>query len=709
MRRNGGSRRPRLVRLALVGLLAAAATALAVSARREGLAMPAIAPGSRNVLLITIDTLRADALGLSGGEAATPNLDALARSGVAFDFAHAHAVVTLPSHASILTGLYPFAHGIRDNAGYRLPEGTQTLATFLKGHDYATGAFVGAFPLDARFGLGAGFDVYDDRYPSRARASDLLMPERPADQVVAAATAWIRRQPGRWFAWVHLFDPHAPYRAPPPYRERYAANPYAGEVSWVDHALGPLLEVARKASLPALVVVTSDHGESLGAHGEATHGLFAYEETLRVPLIVAATDVAPASLPGRSSWPARHVDVVPTIAASLGLPLPPGLPGEPLLSPSRRRPEDVSSYFESLSASLNRGWAPLTGVMLGRRKYVDLPIPELYDLATDPREQQNRHEEWRSQARVLASLLESLPRDAEQNFRRSEDLQTRRSLEALGYVSSPAARPAQYGEDDDPKRLVALDQAIQQGIESYQRGDVEGAVRLYASVIRQRPRMATPYLHIAFAAWEAGRPREAIDTLRSALAANADTAELRAQLGIYLAEAGSAEEAALALREALARDPDDLDALNGLGIALFRSGRVEEAGRTFRSILERDPTNAQALQNSGTIALSGNALPAAREAFTAALALDPEMPTALNGLGVVASQLGQDNEAIDLWRRAVAGDPRQFDALYNLAATLMKKGRQAEARPYLEQFLRTAPPSFYAEDLKRVGKWLATQ
>lgn len=701
-------RRPRPLRLVLAGLVLAAAAALAVAPRQAGPGGGVAIPrGDRNVLLITIDTLRADAPGYAGGAAATPNLDALARSGVAFDFAHAHAVVTLPSHASILTGLYPFAHGLHDNAGYRLARGTATLATFLKGSGYATGAFVGAFPLDARFGLAAGFDVYDDRYPARARASDLLMPERPADQVVAAATAWIRQRRGRWFAWVHLFDPHAPYRPPSPYLERYAANPYAGEVSWVDQALGPLFDLARGGARPALVLVTADHGESLGAHGEATHGLFAYEETLRVPLILAATDVPPGSGPWRSAWPARHVDLFPTVAASLGLSPPAGLPGESLLPPPSRTPDGVSSYFESLSASLNRGWAPLTGVLLGRRKFIDLPIPELYDLDRDPREQHNRYEGQGREARVLGSLLASFPRAPDERL--AEDAEARRSLEALGYVSSsspPAGRPARFGIEDDPKRLVALDQAIQQGVERYQQGDVAGATRLYASVVRQRPAMATPYLHLAFASWEAGRPREAIDTLRAGLAAGAGTAEMHAQLGIYLAEAGSPGEAARVLGDALSRDPGDLDALNGLGIALSRSGRRAEAERTFDSILDRDPTNAHALQNLGTVALAANDLAAARGRFTAALALDPSLATALNGLAVVEARQGRGEAAIDLWRRAVEADPRQFDALYNLAATLIERGRRAEARPYLQQFAATAPPSFYKEDLERVRGWL---
>ncbi len=465
-------------------------------------------PRDRNVLLITIDTLRANAPGYAGGRAATPNLDRLAREGWSFDFAHGHSVVTLPSHASILTGLYPFAHGIRDNSGYRLPEGTPTLATWLRGQGYATGAFVGAFPLDARFGLGAGFDTYDDRYPSAGRASELLMPERPANQVVEAATGWIRRQTGRWFAWVHVFDPHAPYQAPPPFRQQYATDPYAGEVAWVDHALGPLLELVRSGDRPALVIVTADHGEALGAHGEATHGLFAYEETLRVPLIVAATDVGGGRVASRPfSVAARHVDILPTIADSLGLPRPEGLPGLSL-RPGAERPPDgqVASYFESLTASLNRGWAPLTGVLLGHEKYIDLPIPELYDLGADPAEQDNRHDGQPQRVRALSAMLDRLRQGARRHSRATEDRETRRRLEALGYVSAGAPARDRYTEDDDPKRLVALDQAVQRGVELFQQGNLEGARQAYSATIRQRPAMVTPYLHLAYLEWESGEP-----------------------------------------------------------------------------------------------------------------------------------------------------------------------------------------------------------
>ena len=286
----------------------------------------------QNVLLITIDTLRADALGSYGGAAATPNLDRLARTGTRFEFAHAHAVVTLPSHASILTGTYPFEHGIRDNAGYRLPDDARTVAGMLRAEGFATAAFVAAFPLDSQFGLDSGFDLYDDRFGHAEGPADFTIAERPAETVVAAARAWIEQQPDRWFAWVHLYDPHAVYEPPAPFDQRYATSPYHGEVAYTDYALGPLLETAGAGGQrPTLVIVTADHGEALGDHGELTHGLFAYEATLRVPLILAQLSTGRDTPSDPSGLvltdPVRHVDIVPSILDALELSVPSGPPG----------------------------------------------------------------------------------------------------------------------------------------------------------------------------------------------------------------------------------------------------------------------------------------------------------------------------------------------------------------------------------------------
>src|SRR4051812_5709084 len=334
----------------------------------------------QNVLLVTIDTLRADALSAYGGPAETPNLDRLASHGARFTFAHAHTVVTLPSHTSILSGHFPYEHGIRDNSGFRVRPGTSTLATRLKPRGFATGAFVGGFPLTKRFGLTPGFDVYDDQMPETRGAIEISMPERRADLVVGRATEWIGKQGGKFFAWVHVYDPHSPYRPPEAFATRYAQQPYYGEVAFVDRSLGPLFDRLSALSRPPLVIVTADHGESLGEHGELTHGMFAYEPTLRVPLIVARVSPSAANAaPIVIDSAVRHIDLAPTVLEAVGAERDASLPGAslvPVVNGGDRA--DRPSYFEAMTYNLVRGWAPLRGVLQERGKYIDLPIPELY-------------------------------------------------------------------------------------------------------------------------------------------------------------------------------------------------------------------------------------------------------------------------------------------------------------------------------------------
>ena len=283
------------------------------------------------MLLVTVDTLRWDALGFAraGGSqktAATPVLDRLAARGVVFEQARAHNVYTLPSHANILTGRLPFGHGVRDNAGFVLPPAVPTAATILRASGFATAAVVGAFPLDARYGLGSGFDHYDDSYPEGEGAA-FALPERRGREVVERGLAWWRSHSSqRRFLWLHLFDPHAPYAPEPPWSQQYAAAPYLGEVAAVDAYLGPLIEEVAPAGSATLVVFTADHGEALGDHGEQSHGLFAYDSTLRVPLVLAGPGIAAA----RTGWPARHVDLLPTLLDAVGAPAPAALDGRSL-------------------------------------------------------------------------------------------------------------------------------------------------------------------------------------------------------------------------------------------------------------------------------------------------------------------------------------------------------------------------------------------
>ena len=659
----------------------------------------------QNILLVTIDTLRADALSSYGGQAKTPNLDALASHGIRFDFAHAHSVLTRPSHASILTGLYPFVHGVRDHSGYRIKAGTPTLATLLKANGFETGAFVGAVPLSLAFGLDTGFDVYDDHFARPAQASELSLAERPAGAVVEAATTWIAGRHGRWFAWVHVFDPHAPYAPPAPFDTEYAGRPYYGEVAYVDKALGPLLDAAGRGPKKTTVLVTGDHGEGLGDHGELGHGLFAYESTLHVPMILA-------QLPARGSKetvshaPVRHVDVLPTLLDAASVEIPRFLPGRSLL-PSAPAVEDrdVTSYFEAMSGMLNRGWAPLRGVMAGREKFVDLPQPEIYDLSADPKEATNLAVGQPDRRRALEARLAAFnaPPPGE---RASETSDAMARLQALGYTSGSAPRKAKYTEDDDPKRLVQIDAWIQQATDAWQEGRQADAVAAYQRIIAARPSMSLGYKNLAFLQWQSGDGRSAIETLERAARAGAAEPSLTTQLGTYLAGVGRPAEA-IALLEPLTRTtPVDPEALNALGIAYARAGNQVRAGETFGRALELNPADVEALVNIGTLALMRGDITTAAQALRRAVEIDPNAARAHNGLGVVAMRLGHRDEAFGEWKQAVTLAPHDYDVLFNLATELDGAGRRDEARPYLERFAAEAPPAQYAADIARVKKLL---
>ena len=673
---------------------------------------------NQNVLLITIDTLRADAVHSYGGRAATPALDRLAAEGVRFEFAHAHAVLTLPSHASILTGMYPFQHGIRDNSGYRLPASARTAATILKQAGYATGAFVAAFPLHARFGLNVGFDVYDDRFGETRAPTEFVMPERPATSVVALARAWIAAQgqrdgpPRPWFAWVHVFEPHAPYRPPPPFDTQYE-RPYDGEVAAADAGVAPLLADVSASGQPTLVIVTGDHGEALGDHGEKTHGLFAYESTLRVPLLVAevgARSTRPTSLPREvSGVSARHVDILPTLLEAVAQPVPADLPGRSLLPPAERRPGSPRpSYFEAMSAMLNRGWAPLSGVLVDRDKYIELPIAERYDLAADTDEATNLAGRAPDRDRMLAGRLGGFDA-ALPGRRRAEEPDVAARLQSLGYVAGDAPIKARYTEADDPKTLLAIDEAFHRAVDLYVGRRYEEAKVTYRQIIARRPDMAIAYRHLAFVSWETGQTREAIHVLQRALAAGVTSVPVVTQLGTYLAESGKPAAAISLLEPIVTSQTADLDALNGLGIAYARAGRAHDARRTFERMLTLDSSNAMALVNLGALDLERGDLASARRRFERAADADPTSSSALSGLAVVALKTGDRNRAVTEWTRAVELDPTNYDALYNLATTLASSGHPTEARPYLERFARAAPPAFYAQDIREVNAILQRQ
>lgn len=677
------------------------------------------ARGDQNVLLITIDTLRADALSSYGGPAQTPNLDRLASTGARFSFAHSHAVVTLPSHTSILSGLLPYEHGMRDNSGFRVRAGTPTLATRLKARGFATGAFVGGFPVTKRFGLTPGFDVYDDQMPETRGAIEISMPERPAPLVVSRATAWIGQQAGPFFGWVHLFDPHSPYRPPADLAGAYTTQPYYGEVASVDRALGPLLDRLATLPRPTLVIVTADHGESLGEHGELTHGMFAYEPTLHVPLIIARVDPAARQASSSSGvvidTAVRHIDIVPTVLDAIGAERDPALPGASLREViDGTQKADRTSYFESMTYNLVRGWAPLRGVLADRMKYIDLPIPELYALDTDAKEQTNRATAERDRLQVLTNLLRTY-NVAPPNRPGRETAEAAAALRSLGYVQGSAPAKAIYTEADDPKRLVEVDRDLHRATEFNQNGKGDEAIAMLQSVIARRPDTADAYISLAYTFWERGDPQQAISVLERGLSSGAPDRDIRIRLGIYLAESHADSAKAIRLLEGMSSD--DVEALNGLGVAYGDAGRFADAARAFRQILALDATNGLAYQNLASIVLreglaSGSAparqakLQEAEAHARKAIEVDPALADAFTTLGVVLSTTGRKDEAMASWKRAVELDEAQFNALYNLWFELASAGRREEAVAYGRQFVATAPPAFFAPDIARVNEYL---
>ena len=615
----------------------------------------------RNVLLVTIDTLRADALGSYGGRASTPNLDRLASHGARFSFAHAHAVVTLTSHASILTGKYPYEHGIRDNTGYRLAANEPTAATLLKAQGFSTGAFVGGFPLDHRFGLTAGFDQYDDRMTTTA-SPDANERERPADVVVKAALDWIGAQPGKWFAWVHVYDPHEPYAPPAAFAGRFPSDPYLGEVSWTDSALGPLFDRLSAQSRPTLVVVTADHGESLGEHGERTHSLFAYEATLHVPLIVGEVT------PGQGASAAkgividtlvRHVDLLGTMLESAGAKAWGGSGVSLLRTINGVRGAEPPSYFEAMSAAVTRGWAPLRGVLVGREKFIDLPIVEMYDLAADPKESTNVVQARADRARVMTETLKQF-NVAPPARARQETADTIERLRSLGYIGGASATVREkYTDADDPKRLVEIEQMLFTANEAWRAGRADEAAGLYQAIIAKRPDTEDAYRKLALVYWRTNRPRLAIGTLETALRNGVTQSEVRVKLGQYLAETGQGAKAIALLQDTAGDDPD---ALIALGNAYLVTNRIPDGIRTFNRILTLDPANALAHQNLGTAQLQAKDYKPAEASLRRAVQLDPSLAGAYTALGVVLATTGRKAEAIEVWKRAAdLGDPNALE------------------------------------------------
>ncbi len=653
--------------------LALVLAALALGACGRG---PRPSPPARHLVLVTIDTLRADRLGCYGNrEVATPHLDRLAREGALAPHATAHVPLTRPSHVSLFTGLLPAEHGIRDNVSPGLAAGIPTMAEALKGAGFRTAAFVSSIVLSSQSGLARGFDVYADRFQADGDDARFLNTiQKRGDQTTAEALAWLRDgAEGRRFLWLHLYDPHDPYEPPEPHASRYAGRPYDGEVAYADELVGRLDAVLAERGLreQTLLVVTSDHGEGLGDHGESVHGFFAYQSTLAVPLLARGPGVPPG---GRLGVTVGTIDLLPTALDLLGVPLPTALrpSGRTLAGAFRgtERPAEVAAYAESLLPLLHFGWSDLRVLREGRWKYIQAPRPELYDLQADPGEARNLALEQPARAEAMKAALGRRLAAERQSAVATPgaagvppDLLEK--LGALGYLgpgapawsSAPGADPkdkieefkvanrlvreglVRLREKDHAGSAARFRELLAMGIESFEvhyylgralagRRQHRAAARHFEASLRYQPAYAAAHRALAESRAAIGDRDGAIRALEAARPLAPRDALLRIRLGELLRDRGDRDQAIAVMREGIALDAETASYWNALGLVLAEGGRMAEAEQAFGQARARDEKEAQYAYNLGlALQRQGKAAEAA-PLFRQALELEPNFAAA---------------------------------------------------------------------------------
>jgi choline-sulfatase len=665
-----------------------------------------------NLLLVTVDTVRADHIGTYGyGLAETPSLDGLAVQGVRFARASSPVPLTLPAHATILSGLLPPRHGVRNNGAERFPDGPATLATKLGAVGYRTGAFIGAFVLDHRFGLARGFDQYDDDI-ARERVADLDA-ERPGRVVVDRALAWLAEKSGKpFFAWVHLYDAHAPYLPPEPFRTRHADRPYDGEIAEVDAQVGRLLDALDRQGVAGrtVVAVVGDHGEELGEHGELTHGLLLYEPSLHVPLVLRAPGVLP------TGWvvetPVNLVDLAPTLAALLGSPLPvtAGWPldGRDLSARLREHQEPAAAdlYAESLYGTCF-GWSPVFALRRGEMKYVEAPRPELYDLGRDPGESRNLESRLAGEGKELAARLAALVGSGGKVAAPAEmDAEARARLRSLGYLAGASLAGGAGAKGKDPKDAVVLFRAFEEAHGTLVAGRVAEARTLYERLVADDPANPVFVGQLAETCRRMSDYERAVALYRQAVAIAPQDRDARYNLAVTLQEAGRADEALEALTAAIRVDPGRPEAHNALGIALAVHGDLEAARQQLAQAVELDPHNSRAFNNLGNVLRDLKRPDEAERAYQRAAELAPDYADPLNGIGTLEVQRGSPASAIPYFDRALALGPQLHEVRLNRAiAEELAGNHQAAIAAYRDFLARTTGDRQFAEQ-RRVAQQL---
>jgi arylsulfatase A-like enzyme/Flp pilus assembly protein TadD len=677
-------------------------------------------PDGTPIVLVCVDTLRSDRLPAYGyNDIETPAIDRLRHDGILFERAYTNVPLTLPAHVSLLTGLLPPTHGVRDNLGYTVDAATPLLQQSLKEAGYATGAAVSAFVLRHATGVATGFDFYQDDVGFTSGAG-LQAIQRPGRETLEAVRPWLRSvAEGPFFLFLHIFEPHSPYEPPEPFASRYS-SPYDGEVAAADAVVGDLLGELEQLGVyeTALILFLSDHGEGLGDHGEDEHGLFLYRSTLQVPLIMKLPQSQRAG--ETIGYPVQLVDVYPTITAALGLALEDRLVGAPLLAASRRQPSDSPVYAETFFPRLHFGWSDLAALIDGTYHFIDAPEVELYDLDQDPDELSNLAG---TRPELVAELEQELQSyDRELVAPAATDPETRRRLEALGYVGGASTAAAE--DLPDPKTRVGALAEIRNAYRLYREGDNESAVEAFKKIVGENPGIEDAWDYLALAQLALGRVDDTFRTYQDAVEQLPGSSRLASSYAMLLYRLGRLEEASVQARNGIPYDATAAHLL--LAQIALRRGDLKDAeveARAALSIGDRRPgpwlVLADVALASGNPQEAINILSKARsegitdESVRAKLAMthlwigeldmaeevlrgaeETEDLNMLLAFGRLAEARQSRSEARAWFERAQAVDPTNPNVKLHMGIAVLTEGNLGKARQLLEEAVAGIPDSF---------------
>jgi arylsulfatase A-like enzyme/tetratricopeptide (TPR) repeat protein len=638
-------------------------------------------------------------------QARTPNLDALAREGVLFAQAASTAPLTQPAHSSMMTGMYPTYHGVRINGNTALSQEHKTIAEALSEKGYETGAFIGAFVLDGRWGLNQGFQVYDDRFDlEKHKHLDLGSVQRPANQVVDAALAWLEgRKQGPFLAWIHLYDPHTPYQPPEPFLSEYGprgmAALYDGEIAFTDQQVGRVVSWLQANGLEkkTVVVIMGDHGEGLGSHGEGTHGYFVYDYAMHVPFLVATPF---AELRGvRVDSQVSAVDVYPTVLALTGIDPAPRVHGRSLL-PVMLDPKTETAayaYGESMTPSLQFGWSPLHYLRSSRYKLIKAPRPELYDLSADPEETTNVFAGHPEVARDLMEKLDRLVDETSRGAPTAEaanlDKETLERLSALGYIGAPVAAKTSDPSQPlaDPKDKLAIFSAVQQAGELIVKDDYVAAARALESALREEPRMSQARLMLGTSYAELGRTREA--KAEFDLVLKDDPRSVQGLIGManLLMEEGHTDDVIALSKRTLSVDERNAQAHTLLGEVYAARKKPAEALPHFEKAVEIQPKLTRNRLNLAGSLIEVQQYGRAEALLKEIIEEHPRFPLAHFNQGLLYEEQHRFEEAKSAYAAEVAAYPQHFKARFNLGKVLFQLGDRAGSLEQMREVVRIAP------------------